>query len=55
MATLTETLANLRETSANMNEFSRLVREKPSLLIRSTGPGQDGEAGHTRLQESSPV
>lgn len=36
--TIAETLANLRETSANMSEFSRLVRDKPSLLIRSNAP-----------------
>jgi ABC-type transporter Mla subunit MlaD len=38
--TVSETLANLRETSANMNQFSRTVKEKPSLLIRSNTPDQ---------------
>ncbi len=35
---IAETLANLREASANLNEFSGTVRDRPSLLLRSTGP-----------------
>jgi ABC-type transporter Mla subunit MlaD len=34
--TVSETLVNLRETSANLNEFSRVVRNQPSLLLRSS-------------------
>jgi phospholipid/cholesterol/gamma-HCH transport system substrate-binding protein len=36
--TISETLVNLRETSANLSEFSRFVRDRPSLLLRSTPP-----------------
>jgi phospholipid/cholesterol/gamma-HCH transport system substrate-binding protein len=36
--TISETLVNLRETSANLSEFSRFVRERPSLLLRSSPP-----------------
>jgi phospholipid/cholesterol/gamma-HCH transport system substrate-binding protein len=35
---ISETLANLREASANLNDFSRHVRDKPSLLLRSSSP-----------------
>lgn len=35
---LSETLVNLRETSANLSDFSRHVRDKPSLLLRSSTP-----------------
>jgi len=35
---LAEALVNLRETSANLNDFSRMVRDKPSLLLRSSSP-----------------
>lgn len=35
---ISETLANLRETAANLSDFSRLIRDRPSLLLRSSPP-----------------
>jgi phospholipid/cholesterol/gamma-HCH transport system substrate-binding protein len=35
---ISETLTNFREVSANLNDFSRTIRDRPSLLFRSTPP-----------------
>lgn len=44
---ISETLANLRETSANLNDFSRFIRDKPSLLLRSSTPKSPDLPGGT--------
>jgi ABC-type transporter Mla subunit MlaD len=43
--TISETLANLRETSANLNDFSRVIRDRPSLLLRSSAPKEPSLPG----------
>jgi phospholipid/cholesterol/gamma-HCH transport system substrate-binding protein len=42
---LSEAIVNLRETSANLNDFSRFVRDQPSLLLRSSPPGDPNVPG----------
>lgn len=44
---ISETLANLRETAANLNDFSRFIRDKPSLLLRSSTPKSPDLPGGT--------
>ncbi len=43
--TISETLINLRETSSNLNDFSRFIRDRPSLLLRSSAPKEPNLPG----------